>query len=375
MEENYFNSEAVDETEKQTRAEFIKCTSCGSNMVFDPATQMLLCEHCGSTLSFEKNREVEEIAIEKAFDATEVWNETAVLRCENCGAQITVDRENVSLECPYCGTAHVRETEEIPGVKPGSVYPFVITKDEAVARSKKWAKSKLFAPRKFKNELDEKHLRGVYQPCFTFDSKTTSSYSGRLGKRCTRMVRTRNGVRTETYIKWYNVNGTFSQAFDDVTVSASSKIPQSKLRKLMPFDSNTICVYEKKYLAGFYANHYDKDIRQSWKDAKSQMDSQIRDSIRKKHNCDVVDYLNVSTNHSSVTYKYVLLPLYLLCYRYKKKNYEVTVNGNTGRVVGKSPVSFWRVLTAVVIGACVLTGLFFLYWRLGATDTASALLN
>ena len=353
-------NEEITQVEKQAQADYIKCASCGGNMIFDPESQMLFCEYCGSKVSFEKDKEVAEISIEQAFEAVESWSDVEVLHCENCGADIAVERNEVSLNCPYCGTSHIKRTETIAGIKPNAFFPFTVGKDKAQECAKKWAKGRLFAPKKFKKHLYAENFRGVYQPCFTFDSQTTSSYSGRLGKHKTRTVQTKNGTRTETYTVWYNVRGTLSHLFDDVTVSASSKISQSKLDKIMPFKRETVCVYEKEYLAGFVANHYDKDIKTSWNEAKSIMDKKIRNFIVSKYDCDVVDYLDVSTIHNGVTYKYVLLPLYVLNYGYKKKNYEVTINGNTGKVTGKTPISPLRVCIAIAIGALIIGGIYLI---------------
>ncbi len=351
----------VFEAEKEVKTDFVKCNGCGANMVFDPQSQMLYCEHCGSKVSFEKDKEVKELAIEKAFSATEKWNDAAVLRCENCGAVVNVSRNEVALSCPYCGTSHVKLTDEISGVKPNALYPFTITADQAELSAKKWAKGRLFAPKKFKKELEAKNLHGVFQPCFTFDSQTQTNYDGRLGKHKTRTVRTKNGTRTETYTVWYNVRGTISRVFDDITISASKTFDKKKMNKIMPFKRESICVYEKQYLAGFSAHHYDKDVRTSWNEAKEEMEQQIRQAIVRKYDCDVVGYLNTSTIHSGVTYKYVLLPIYVLRYHYKKKDYEVDVNGNTGKVVGKAPISALKVLITVLITAVVLFGLWKLF--------------
>lgn len=368
------------ENEKSTKkldGEIIKCESCGGNMIFDPLTQILTCEHCGNKIDFEKNREVREIAIEQAFSQAESWEETSVLRCDNCGAVITVDRDEVALNCPYCGTSHIKKTDEIVGVKPNALYPFLLTKSQATQKARKWAKSRIFSPKKFKKNLEEKNLHGIYLPCFTFDSQSQSSYSGRLGERKTRTVRTKNGTRTETYIVWYNVSGVIDMNFDDITISASSKIKAKNFSKIMPYKSDTICVYEKKYLAGFIASHYDKDIKTSWSEAKSVMEERIRSAILQRYHCDIVDYLNTSTTHNNVTYKYVLLPIYALFYHYGKKDYTVNVNGNTGKTSGNAPVSFLRVLIAILLGVGVITGLWFLFKHFSAdtNELAMAIMN
>ena len=341
--------------EPTRKVELNKCESCGANMEFNPETQMLFCPSCGAEKDFEKNRQVAEIAIAEAFAEAEKPDEqTKVYRCENCGAAVVVNVDEVASECPFCSTPYVVESDELFGLKPTAVYPFTFDKEEALLKAKRHIKKKLFCPRKFKKSIDAKSVKGMYLPCFTFDSSTTSSYSGRIGKRHTRTVRTRNGMRTETYIVWRNVSGSISRWFDDVTVSATTKIDAKAFSKITPFNRETICVYEKSFLSGFFATHYEKNIRTAWEEAQAQMEKEIRRAIIAQYDCDEVAYLNVSTAHSDVTYKYVFFPVYLLLYKYKKKDYGLILNGNTGKATGKMPVSPLRVAIATLLGGGIL---------------------
>ena len=76
--------------------------------------------------------------------------------------------------------------------------------------------------------------------------------------------------------------------------------------------------------------------------------------------------MNVSTIHEGVTYKYVMLPIYVGNFNYRKKLYNFYVNGETGKVVGKTPKSPLRILFAVLCGLAVIVGvalLFYLQWK------------
>lgn len=343
-----------------------KCDGCGANMVFDPETQTLKCFHCGSIKDFEKNSAVEEIDILKAFGQGEVWKDDgSVYRCENCGAVVVLASGQTATVCPYCETSHVVKSEESAGLKPSAVYPFTVTKKNALEFSKKWAKSKLFAPRKFKKNLVEENFRGVYQPSFTFDSQTRSVYSGRIGKRHTRTVGSGKNRRTETYIVWRNIHGSYEQFFNDVLINGDVDYSQTTLNKISPFNYSDIKVYGDEYLTGFMAKRSNRTVESCWGDAKSVIDGLIKRGILSKYFYDVVDYLNVSTTHEDVTYKYVLLPVYLLNYRYGKKLYSVHINGNTGKVAGKSPVSPLRVILAGLLGVAVVGLIAFLYYNFG----------
>ena len=65
-----------------------------------------------------------------------------------------------------------------------------------------------------------------------------------------------------------------------------------------------------------------------------EMDENIRRGILSNYIYDRFGYLNVSTSHNGVTYKYVMLPVYVGNYRYNKKAYNFYVNGENGKVNG-----------------------------------------
>ena len=350
---NFSKSEIAEE---ERASSFIKCDGCGSNMTFNPLTQTLKCDYCGSEVDFAKDKNVKENEIQQAFSQAANWDETYLYNCQNCGAKFLVRADEVAVSCPYCSTSHIAKTEDLTGIKPTAVYPFLLDKHMALSASKKWAKKRIFAPRKFKKNLLEDNVRGIYFPCFTFDSQTNSVYEGRLGERKTRTVRRNGKTVTETYVKWHHVSGKFNKFFDDVTIT-SGDLSQKDMNKISPFKKETLCVYEKKFLSGYAASHYSRDIKDCWKDAKEVIDKQLRQDILNSYGYDVIDYLNVSTVHNAVTYKYVLLPTYCLNYKYKKKNYPVVVNGNSGKITGKAPVSPLRVLVAVILAIALLLGI------------------
>ena len=349
---------------KRKETAYVKCDNCGANLSFDPTTQELKCFHCGSFKSFEKSNAVSELFIENAFIASEkVDSESSVYRCDNCGAVVVLSSHEVATFCPYCNTSHIVKSEDLSGLKPNAVYPYTIEKEVAVEKSKIWAKKRIFAPSSFKKSLNVDRVHGIYEPAFTFDSLTFSTYEGRIGKRHTRTVGSGKNRRTETYIVWRRISGSFTREFDDLFINASGDYEQKTLDKILPFDYSHIKTYSKEYLSGFMAKHNDKDIHTAWDEAKSEMDKILRREILRQYDHDVVDYINVSTVHEKVTYKYVLLPVYQLNFKYKKKNYSVFVNGETAKVTGKTPVSPIRVLIAIGIGLVLVGLLAYLFMQ------------
>ncbi len=348
MSEEYEVNEYGEE-QKKVETEMEKCPSCGSNLHFDADSQMLLCDHCGTKVSMPNPLQVYEQTLNFGNDSNKQWgkDDTVVFACDNCGAKVVLQKDETAKSCPFCGTAHVVKVEELAGLKPDGLIPFAFGLDTGIDLAKKWAKKKAYAPRKFKRNLNTQNVNGVYAPCFTFDSQTVSSYVGRVGDRRTRVVGSGKNRRVETYVVWRTIRGTHSLNFDDILITAGSKFDQRRVDDLSPYDTNNSRAYEEEYLLGFMAYHYDSEITACWETAKTRMDAAIKRSILSQYNYDVVDYVNISTNHSNVTYKYVMLPVYVGNYTYKKKLYNFYVNGATGKVKGKTPVSALKVLATV----------------------------
>ena len=339
-----------------------KCENCGGNMVFNPETQELYCSYCGSNKDFAKSKEVSEIAISDALGVVELWEEdNATYRCNNCGAVVIMPSTQVSTLCPYCSTSHVVKSIDSCGLKPNAVYPFTITSDHAEQKVKEWTKKRFFAPNKFKKELSAENFQGVYEPAFTYDSKTYSTYHGVIGVRKSRTVGSGKNRRTVSYIDWRTISGTFYYWFDDVVITASDNKSQQLLDKLLPYDISNIKTYDKTYLSGFIAHRTEKTVSEGWEDAKGVIDAKLRNLILSRYHYDVVQYLNVNTSHECVTYKYVLLPTYTFTYPYKNKSYQLYVNGTTGKVVGKTPVSPLKVALVTLLGIAVIALLAYLF--------------
>ena len=66
--------------------------------------------------------------------------------------------------------------------------------------------------------------------------------------------------------------------------------------------------------------------------------------------------------YERVKFKHILLPVWLSSYTYREKIFQFLVNGESGRVAGHAPRSFWKIFLLVVGGLGLLVLLFwFLY--------------
>lgn len=326
-----------------------KCENCGADMFYDPQSNLLRCPYCESQRRIDKR-----VPIGKRDYYREAWKGNVAYdgdayKCPNCGGDIKLPPFATAVTCPFCSATNVIKAEDIKGLKPDTILPFSISKEQASVAGKKWIKKKLFAPYKLKKEFRIENFNGVYIPSFGFTTDTISKYKGQLGETRTRYRGSGKNRHAETYIHWYSVSGTHSASFDDVAIEASLQLEQKELDKILPFDMDNAEAYNKDYIAGFTAERYDTSLDDSFEKAKDKMNDIIKRQIVDKYGADHVGYLNIDTEYYGTKFRYTLLPLWVCAYKYKKKGYRFLINGRTGKSTGKTPLSPLRIGTVVLL--------------------------
>lgn len=350
------------------------CSSCGALVTWDPASQTQTCAWCGTTLTIPKGEEeIHELDFNAWLvaqrDQTPEEERTAV-QCSSCGAETSVTPEATATVCAFCGTPIVTQGHSIRLIKPAALLPFKVPKQEAFNRFQHWVRRQWFAPNDLKHfARPEKHrLQGVYIPFWTFDCHTTTAYTGMRGEdyvvqeRYTAYENGKAVTRTRSVVKtrWYPAAGVVINAFDDVLVAASQHLPHHTFNALEPWDLYELAPYRDDYLAGFGAESYTLDLKGGFDTAKERMQPTIDATIRADIGGDRQQILTRKSQYNRITFKHLLLPLWICSYRYRERVFRFVVNGRTGKVVGERPWS-WIKITLAVLFVLALVFLWMYY--------------
>lgn len=342
-----------------------KCPNCGATITFDPASGKMHCNYCGYSCELPKaedGNDICEMDFESALhtESFEWGQQKKSVQCKQCGAVTIYDALETAALCPFCGSTSVMTTPN-NSLAPNAACPFSITKETAGEKFTRWLKRKWFTPRKAKKNAEPEAFQGVYLPYWTYDAQTTSSFTARAGY--DKKVRDSDG-NTKTETEWHRVEGVYQKFFDDVTVMASKRQENSGVKACEPFDFSKMVPYSPQVVAGFVAERYSIGLKDGWKTAQASIQSNLRSSIadyvRSHWRANKADSVRFSTLYSNITYKYLLVPVWISSFKYKDKIYQFAVNGQTGKVGGKAPVSAFRVILAILIVIGIIVGLYFL---------------
>ena len=158
--------------------------------------------------------------------------------------------------------------------------------------------------------------------------------------------------------RWSFTSGSFRHFFNDILICASQNESKNLIDRLQPFHMKELVAYKNEYLSGFMAEKYSVGLEQGFDEAKQIIHSQLDGMIRGQIVADEVRNLRIQTSYSGVTFKHILLPVWISAYKYKDKVYKFLVNGQTGDVKGQAPVSPIK-LTLLILACLALASLIF----------------
>lgn len=353
------------------------CEQCGASVEFTAGTGALTCPYCGHVQHVAvAERDVREhdyaalaAAPRPAAPATHDF------RCGTCGAVTTSD--HLSQRCGFCGSPMVAEVENLGLVEPEAVLPFEVDRASMQSRLREWVRSRWFAPSALKRVVSAEQAHGVYLPHWTFDARTRSQYTGQRGEHywvtetyttTDSEGRTRTETRQVRKTRWYPASGTVARDFDDVLVAGTGRVMPEHLAKLSPWPLQDARPYQPDYLAGYETLRYDVEPEAGLERAKGKMAPVIERDCRSDIGGDEQRVHQVHTNYSAVTYKLLLLPVWIATYLYGGKPFQVLVNARTGEVVGQRPWSAWKITLAVLAALLVVAAIV---WAVVAADAGT----
>jgi len=338
-----------------------KCPRCRGFMEFDPKEGKLRCLSCDYLEAVLSRNEEDTCAEEKDFEYAERngnhdWGvEKKTVHCENCGIEMIYDAADPIDGCLYCGSSRVAEVQTKDSLAPGGVCVFELDAKQAAERFEQWIRKRRFCRKELKTSVHPKRFKGIFLPCWTFDTHTDTTYDASYGI-------SYQGSKGAPQLEWDGCCGSYREFIDDQIVDGRNRHEQDLLDLNRDFQMKENKAYRQEYLAGFAVERYSVDLMDAWECAKEKISTRLQrhvtNRIMAERHADEVADLKMSTVYTRIKYKLLLLPVWVICFDVNGKLYRFTVNGQNGSVSGKIPVSPGKV-ASVVLG---VLGLFGCLW-------------
>ncbi len=352
-----------------------KCPCCDGNINFDTTSQKLKCPYCDTEFDIEalQQTETEEASaapdtitweaerVEWASDETKGMN---VYICNSCAGEIVADATTGATACPYCNSPVILKGQFEGDLRPHLVIPFKYDKQAAKEALKKHIASKKFVPSVFKDENHIDEIKGVYVPSWLFSGNAAAGANFKATR--TRLWSDSKYNYTET--SYFNVYRSGNLAFENVPVDGSTKMDDTLMESVEPFDLSQAVDFQTAYLQGFLADKYDVSAEQSKDRANERIKASCVDELRatiRGYDSVIPEHANMQISNGG--YKYALYPVWILNTTWNGQKYTFCMNGQTGKFVGDLPVdksAVWKriALLTPIIGAIAYAGMWI--WQL-----------
>lgn len=361
-----------------------QCPACTAPLHYSAKSGKLECDYCGSSFDVAEiealyaRKEAEAAAAKQAADAkaeaaqaakaeaaetaaasggwdtsdlSRDWGAEAdglrVYSCPSCGAELICDQSTAATACPYCGNPAIVPGQFSGALRPDSILPFRLSKDDAVQALRAHYKGKPFLPRSFTSANHIEQIQGVYVPFWLFDGGAEGAASYRASN--TNVYETGDYEITET--RHYHVVRAGSLAFEKIPVDASSKMPDDHMDSIEPFDYAQLRPFSTAYLPGYLADKYDVTID----DSRDRADTRCRETLAQALRDTVTGYGACVTEREDIALRrgkvhYALLPVWMLSTKWRGQDFLFAMNGQTGKLVGDLPTDrgrFWGMFAAI----------------------------
>ncbi len=354
------------------------CPNCGGPLDFNPSDQKVQCPYCDTEFDVKTIEDLFAKKQEKAVEAEKAkeakwetasaggeWSEeeAAMMKavtCSSCGAEIVCDGNTMATECCYCGNPTLLPAKFDGMLKPDYVIPFKKTKEEAVAALKEFYKDKPLLPAAFTANNRVEDIQPMYVPFWLFDSKVSASATFR-GER-DNVIETSDETIIETSV--YQCDRKGHMSFSKIPVDGSSKMDDTYMESIEPFDYSELVPFSPAYFTGYLADKYDVDAEASEPRASARIENSavelLENTVTGYTRCAEQDHV-VQKDENSVVY--AMAPVWILTTRYEGKPYTFMMNGQTGKMVGSLPYDKNKAMMRMGIATVIL--LPILYFLVG----------
>ncbi len=340
------------------------CPSCGNQLLYGSGKKELQCRKCKYTVSLQRNSD--QVAERKLKSGARFDNfqkgmgDRVVARsCTSCSAMIATHEDLVLEACPICQGKKLEPKLSLDRtLEPKDVLPFTIPEHRARQLLRRFLRKRRpwMLPRAIFQTYQKDRLRPLYVSAFLLDAYVRASWKAQAGFR----VPFNNRGNVSEKEVWEPVTGYWENLFFDLFFLASSKINAQVFSRIQDdYSLRDLVNYDPAYLASFPAEVTETLPMDAVKHAEKEIDEKLKETAASKIKGEKNKDLKILAEKDALTFRHVLLPVWVSSFHYKGQHFQYLINGRTGKVAGDKPISVLRIF---VLAGLLLLLVILIVW-------------
>ncbi|MDA1055035.1 MAG: hypothetical protein O3C40_31825 [Planctomycetota bacterium] len=291
----------------------------------------LFCANCGA-----------EVPEREQVVASEAQTFRQHFECQGCGASMSYDASAQTLRCPFCGSGRLENKPDSKSLAPSRVVPLEVDRDSAVATMRRWLGKGFWRPSDLSERAAVTTMTAVYVPYWVFTAQTFTYWTADTSQ-------TSFGASGD----WAPMSGEHRGSYAGLLVGASSALTPGETSALCPFDLGRGVATSQIDLDNVIVEQFRVQRKYARPLARQGLENLEREACAqyvpgRNRN------LKVNVRLEGLSSEPVLLPIWVMAYRYQDQVFRFLINGQTGRATGQAPTSWKKVVVAIFIAILIV---------------------
>ena len=316
-----------------------KCEVCGA--LIDE--EDLFCANCGA----------EAPHVEQPDHAPDSRTTTHNFTCNGCGASMSYDASAQALRCPFCGSEKLEQQHDAKTLAPSRVVPFSISRDRAIEIMRQYLSRGFWRPGDLSKMARVAHMAAVYVPYWVFQASTHTYWTADTSQ-------TPVGARGD----WFPLSGEHHDRHAGLLVGASGALTPHETWEICPFNLSAGLSPERVDLNNATVERFAVQRKYARPLARQHLESMVAAAVDRQSIPGKSRNLKCNVRIESLSSEPVLLPVWIMSYRYRDRVFRFLVNGQTGKATGQAPTSTTKIVTAVLVGVACVAAVLVVVWAM-----------
>ncbi len=302
----------------------LKCEVCQS--LIDE--EDLFCANCGT----EAPRRAEKEAAGRDVSRQATHN----FRCNGCGASMSYDAASKTLRCPFCGSEDMARRPDAKVLSPRHVVPLKLARAEAIEAMRRFLGRGFFRPGDLSRSAAVVEMTAVYVPYWVFQADTHTDWTADTSQ-------TPITARGD----WRPLAGEHQGHYAGLLIGASGALSPAETDAIRPFDLTAGKPPEEVDLDNVTVEQFSLQRKYARPLARRGLEQRESQEVADRYVPGRARNVHVNVRIEKMSSEPILLPVWIMAYRYRDRLFRFLVNAQTGKATGQAPTSIAKVLGLV----------------------------